>query len=100
LFLYLFALLLRLLIVDGVGVQFDENPGAAAKVLTGVLTDNIQFYPPLLNYLTAAAYLLYYCIGRMIGWWASSSEFRAAYFADKMQFIVIGRVVVAAFSAA
>jgi hypothetical protein len=98
-FLYLFALLLRLLGVDWGGVNLDESPGGAAKVLTGELTDAIGFYPPLLNYLIACAYLLYYCVGRMIGWWASSSEFRAAYFADKMQFFVVGRVVIAVFSA-
>ena len=35
----------------------------------------------------------------MLGWWASTAEFRAAYFEDRMQFVLVGRVVVVALSA-
>jgi hypothetical protein len=98
LILYLAALFLRLLGLDWGGVNPDEHPGTAAKVLEGELTSYLQFYPPLLDYLTAIAFAFYYGIGRIAGWWASVTEYRTAYFENTTQFYLIGRVVIAALS--
>ena len=45
-FLFLFALALRLIGIDWGSAHPDENPAAAAKVLTGQLTTDQQYYPP------------------------------------------------------
>jgi len=87
-------------VLDWGGTTPDENPAAAAKVLTGQLSLDQQYYPPLLTYLTAFAYAFYYAIGRMLGWWTSTTAFRAAYFENVTQFYVLGRFVVAALSSA
>ncbi len=100
LILYSAAFILRLPGLDWGWVDPDEHPSFAAKVLTGELTSSEQYYPPLLNYLIALAYAFYYAIGRVVGWWASTAEFRAAYFEDQTQFYVLGRIVVAALSSA
>ena len=97
--LFVFALLLRVIGLDWGQMSPDENPGGAAKVLTGEFSSSLSFYPPLLTYLTAILYVPYYGLGRMLGWWASTAEFRAAYFEDRMQFVLVGRVVVVALSA-
>jgi hypothetical protein len=99
LLLYAAALFVRISVINWGGVMSDENPAAAAKVLTGSLTPEQQFYPPLLNYLTAIAYAVYYGFGRLVGWWATTLDFRAAYFEDKAPFYLISRFVVAALSA-
>ncbi len=98
--LYFAALVLRLPVLDWGGGEPDENPAGAAKVLAGQLSSDQQYYPPLLNYLTALAFAVYYVLGRVVGWWHSTTEFRAAYFEDAKQFYVLGRFVVAALSAA
>ena len=97
--LFLFALALRLIGIDWGGAHDDENPAAAAKVLTGQLTTDQQYYPPLFTYLTAAAYVVLYAAGRVVGWWSSSAEFREAYFVDKTPFLVVARAVTAMLSA-
>ena len=97
--LFLFALALRLIGIDWGGAHDDENPAAAAKVLTGQLTNDQQYYPPLFTYLTAAAYAVLYAAGRVIGWWGSSAEFREVYFVDKTPFLIVGRAVTATLSA-
>ena len=97
--LFLFALTLRLIGIDWGGAHDDENPAAAAKVLTGQLTTDQQYYPPLFTYLTAAAYVVLYAAGRVVGWWSSSAEFREAYFVDKTPFLVVARAVTAMLSA-
>ncbi len=98
-FLFLFALALRLIGIDWGSAHPDENPAAAAKVLTGQLTTDQQYYPPLFTYLTAAAYALLYAAGRVVGWWGSSAEFRDVYFVDKTPFLVVARAVAAMLSA-
>jgi 4-amino-4-deoxy-L-arabinose transferase-like glycosyltransferase len=100
LILYFAALVLRLPVLDWGGGEPDEYPAGAAKVLAGQLSSDQQYYPPLLNYLTALAFAIYYVLGRVLGWWHSTTEFRAAYFGDVKQFYVLGRLVVAALSAA
>jgi 4-amino-4-deoxy-L-arabinose transferase-like glycosyltransferase len=97
--LFLFALALRITGIDWGGAHDDENPAAAAKVLTGQLTADQQYYPPLLNYLTAMGYGLLYVLGRGLGWWDSSAAFREAYFIDKTPFLIVARFVVATLSA-
>jgi hypothetical protein len=100
LILYFAALLLRLPVLDWGGGEPDEYPAGAAKVLAGQLSPDQLYYPPLLNYLTAVVFAVYYVIGRVLGWWHSTTEFRVAYFDDVKQFYVLGRLVVAALSAA
>jgi 4-amino-4-deoxy-L-arabinose transferase-like glycosyltransferase len=97
--LFLLALALRTTGIDWGGTHDDENPAAAAKVLTGQLTADQQYYPPLLNYLTAIGYALLYALGRAVGWWDSSAAFRDAYFVDKTPFLIVSRLVVATISA-
>jgi 4-amino-4-deoxy-L-arabinose transferase-like glycosyltransferase len=100
LILFLAALFLRLPVLDWGGTTPDEAPATAAKVLTGQLSLDQQYYPPFLAYLTAVAYAFYYAVGRLLRWWASTAEFRAAYFESVTQFYVLGRFVVAALSSA
>lgn len=97
--LFLFAFTLRATGVDWGGAHDDENPAAAAKVLAGQLTADQQYYPPLLNYLTAIGYGFLYIAGRALGWWDSSAAFREAYFIDKTPFLIVSRLVVATISA-
>ncbi len=97
--LFLFALLLRTIGIDWGGAHPDENPAAAAKVLAGQLTADQQYYPPLLNYLTAIGYGFLYVAGRFLGWWDSAAAFREAYFVDKTPFLVVSRLVTAMVSA-
>jgi hypothetical protein len=96
--LFAAALLPRLIGVDWHGAHPDENPGAAARVLSGRL-DVASYYPPLLDYVTAVAFGVLYLVGRLGGWWRSIAEFRDAYFADPTVFLITGRVVVASLSA-
>jgi 4-amino-4-deoxy-L-arabinose transferase-like glycosyltransferase len=97
--LFLFAFVLRVIGIDWGGAHDDENPAAAAKVLTGQLTADQQYYPPLLNYLTAVGYGILYVAGRAFGWWDSSAGFREAYFVDKTPFLIVSRAIVTALSA-
>ena len=98
--LFIFAFLLRFIGLDWGGVHADENPSAAAKVLTGNLIPDVHYYSPFFNYLIAAVYALLYGIGRMAGWWNSTEAFRAAYFSDKATFISAARLVSVCVSAA
>lgn len=100
LLLFIVALLLRTTGMNWGDVHADENPSAAAKVLTGQLIPDVHYYPPLFNYLVAAAYAHLYALGRVVGWWNSAESFRAAYFSDKQTFIWVARLVAACISAA
>ena len=99
-FLALFglALAIRLIGIDWHGYHPDENPRAAARVLAGDLTVE-SFYPPLFDYLIAAAYVALYAIGRVASWWDSTTAFRDAYFSDPLVFYLASRVVTAILSA-
>ncbi|WP_158500637.1 phospholipid carrier-dependent glycosyltransferase [Shimia marina] len=77
----------------------DERINDAAKVLTGQLVPGQHFYPPLLNYLNAIAFVAMYVIGLPLGWWEGLSDFRAQYFSDPTVFYVTARLVVAALGA-
>jgi hypothetical protein len=76
------------------GKHADENIGDPARVLTGELVPVQHFYPPLLNYLTAAGDVLLYLIGWLTGLWANPAGFREAYFDDPDFFLLVLRLVV------
>ncbi len=95
----LLAVAVRFTGIDWHGAHPDEHPSAAAKVLTGQLTDDLQYYPPLLNYVTAVLYAGYFAAGKAFGLWGSTGEFRAAFFTDRMPFFVLLRSVTAFWAA-
>jgi hypothetical protein len=100
LLLFIVALLLRTTGMNWGDVHPDENPSAAAKVLTGNLIPDVHYYPPFFNYVVAIAYAQLYGLGRLVGWWNSAEGFRAAYFSDKQTFVWVARLVTACISAA
>ena len=79
--------------------NFDENWGAPAKVLTGDLSGGAGVTMPLINYINAAAYVVLFAIGRLIGVWNGTADFRAHYFLDQTPFIFTGRLVAASLGA-
>lgn len=93
------ALAVRMVGIDWHGVHADENPGAAAKVLAGQFSADLQYYPPFLNYCTAALYAGYFVVGKLFGLWTSVLEFRSAFFADRTPFYVLLRFVCASWAA-
>ncbi|MGQ0457651.1 MAG: phospholipid carrier-dependent glycosyltransferase [Hyphomicrobium sp.] len=93
------ALFVRLVGVDWQGRHPDEDVSGPAKILSGELTPTQHYYPPLLTYLVAVAFVALYAMGRVAGWWASLGDFRASYFIDKTPFLVSARFVVAMISA-
>ena len=97
--LFALALLLRLIGVDWHGRHPDEDISGPARLLTGDLRVQSFYYPPLLTYLVAIAYVPLYLLGRIVGWWHSSADFRAAYFGQPTFFLVTARTVVALCSA-
>ena len=74
--LFLLALAIRCVGLLWGGTHSDENPGAAARVLTGQLIPNQHYYPPLLNYIVAFGYAVMYVLGLGVGVWHSTAEFR------------------------
>lgn len=96
--LFLGAFALRLVGLDWDGQHPDENPAAAARVLSGQLSVS-SFYPPLLDYLTAIAFAALYVIGLALSWWSSIDSFRAAFFDSPAIFYITGRIVTATLSA-
>jgi hypothetical protein len=72
---------------------YDENPSAAGRILTGELASGTGVTLPLINYLNAASYLLLYAIGRLIGVWHDTADFRASFFTDRTPFIFAIRLV-------
>src|SRR5262245_24077417 len=74
--LFLFALVPRMAGLLWGSISGDENLSDSAKVLAGQLVPGHHFYPPLLNYLNAAAYAALFAIGRLTGVWGSIAAFR------------------------
>lgn len=90
---------LRVVGVD-VGYLFgDERINDAARAMTGQLIPGQHFYPPLLNYINAAAFAVLYAGGRVLDVWPDTAAFRAQYFSDPLPFYVTARVVVAGLAA-
>jgi hypothetical protein len=77
----------------------DENWGASARVLAGELSGGTSQTLPLVNYLNAASFVVLYAIGRIVGVWHTTAEFRAQYFVDKTPFMFAGRFVSACLGA-
>ena len=92
--LFLLALAIRCIGLLWGGVHADENISDPAKVLTGQLIPSSHYYPPLLNYLTAAGYAVLYAIGIPMRLWRSTAEFRAAFFDNPDPFLLVLRLVV------
>ncbi|KMO13857.1 phospholipid carrier-dependent glycosyltransferase [Methylobacterium platani] len=97
--LFALALLLRVIGANWHGTHFDEDIGGPARLLSGDFYPRTFYYPPLLTYLVAIAYVPLYGLGRLLGWWHSTASFRAAYFDQPVSFYVTARVVVALCSA-
>ena len=70
----------------------DEPWGLSVRVLTGQINE-VGTWPPLLYYLNAAFFVVLYAIGRLIGVWHGTADFRAQYFHDPTPFIFAGRLV-------
>lgn len=92
--LFILALGLRCVGLSWGGKHADENIGDPARVLAGDLVPVQHFYPPLLNYLTAAGDVLLYVSGLLTGLWANTTGFREAYFDDPDLFLLVLRLVV------
>src|SRR5947207_1022424 len=80
-------------------VNADENWSASVRVLTGELSGGAGVTLPLINYLNATSYVFMYAIGRLIGVWHGTAEFRAQYFSDRTPFMFAGRLVAASLGA-
>ena len=93
--LFLLALAIRCIGLLWGGIHADEDIADPAKVLTGQLIPTSHYYPPLLNYLTAAGYVVLYAIGIPMRLWRSTAEFRAAFFDNPDPFLLVLRLVVA-----
>ncbi len=63
-------------------------------MLAGQLIPTYHYYPPLLNYLTAAGYAVLYAVGIPMRLWRSTAEFREAYFGNPNPFLLVLRLVV------
>jgi len=74
--LFLVALAIRCIGLSWGGIDSDEDISDPAKVLTGQLIPTYHYYPPLLNYLTAAGYVVLYAIGIPMRLWRTTAEFR------------------------
>ena len=92
--LFLLALAIRCIGLLWGGIDSDEDISDPAKVLAGQLIPTYHYYPPLLNYLTAAGYVVLYAIGIPLRLWRNTAEFRAAYFDDPNPFLLVLRLVV------
>ncbi|HXF16413.1 MAG TPA: phospholipid carrier-dependent glycosyltransferase [Burkholderiales bacterium] len=92
--LFVLALGLRCVGLEWGGRHPDENIGDAARALTGELVPLQPFYPPLLNYLTAAGDVLLFLIGLPAGLWSNLTGFRDAYFETPEIFLLVLRLVV------
>jgi hypothetical protein len=92
--LFLLALAIRCIGLLWGGIDSDEDISDPAKVLAGRLIPAFHYYPPLLNYLTAAGYLVLYAIGIPMRLWRSTTEFRAAFFDNPSPFLLVLRLVV------
>lgn len=97
--LFVIALLPRVIGVDYGYFHGDERIGDAAKVLAGQLVPGQHFYPPLINYVNAIAFLLLYGFGVLVGLWSDTGGFRAAFFSDPTLFYVAARLMTAVIGA-
>ena len=73
----------------------DELWGPSVRVLAGDLSGGTSQTLPLVNYLNAASFVPLYAIGRLVGVWHGTADFRAQYFRDPTPFIFAGRFVTA-----
>jgi hypothetical protein len=80
-------------------VDESQNYGPAVRVLTGDFSGGTGQTLPLINYLYAASYVVLYAIGRLIGVWHGTADFRAQYFRDLTPFMFAARFVSACFGA-
>jgi hypothetical protein len=76
-----------------------QSFGPAARVLAGDLSGGIGLTPPLIHYLYAASYVVLYAIGRLVGVWHGTADFRAQYFRDPTPFLFAARFVSACLGA-
>ena len=77
----------------------DEGWGAAARVLTGDFSGGTSQTLPLINYLIATSFVVLFALGRLVGVWHGTADFRAQYFIDRTPFVFSGRLVAACFGA-
>ena len=98
--LFAVALLVRLAGVDFGYFLGDERINEGAKVLTGQLVPTEHYYPPLMNYLNAAAFVILFGVGLVLQFWDSLDGFRAQYFEDPTAFYIAARTVTALTGAA
>jgi hypothetical protein len=98
--LFLFALVPRITGLLWGSTSGDENLSDSAKVLAGQLVPGQHFYPPLLNYVNAVAFVALFGIGRLTGVWGSIAAFRQQWFVNPTPFIFTARLVTAALGAA
>lgn len=101
----LFWIFVAALVVRIIGMNYgywhgDERVNDAAKVLAGQLVPGQHFYPPFYNYINAVFFGILFAIGRIIPVWHSVSDFKASYFSDPTAFYLTARFVCAAFGAA
>lgn len=94
LFLFLAAIVVRVIGIDYGYIYPDERINYSAKVLSGQLVPDQHFYPPLLYYITAFAFSILYAFGRAIPVWHSIADFREQYFDDPTAFVITARFVV------
>jgi hypothetical protein len=78
---------------------WDETWGPSVRVLTGDLSAGTSQTLPLINYLNAVSFVPLYAIGRLIGVWHGTEDFRNQYFADRTPFVFAGRLVSACLGA-
>lgn len=77
----------------------DESWGASVRVLTGDLSGGASQTLPLVNYLNAISFITLYAIGRLVGVWHGTADFRAQYFRDPTPFVFAGRLMAASLGA-
>lgn len=98
--LFAVALVIRVIGINYGYFHGDERINDSAKVLAGQLVPMQHFYPPLLNYMNAVAFVFLYAGGRLLSVWDSTAEFRAQYFSDPTPFYVAARFVTMCLGAA
>ncbi|QHQ35617.1 hypothetical protein [Algicella marina] len=97
--LFALAYVLRVIGIDWGYSHGDERINIAAKVLTGQLVPDNHYYPPLYDYINAAILGVLFVFGKLTGLWASTGEFRDAYFTDDTVFYLAVRMGTAFFAA-
>jgi 4-amino-4-deoxy-L-arabinose transferase-like glycosyltransferase len=91
--IFLIAVAVRGTGIVGIPPQGDEKWSVAIRVLNGQIIPDDHYYPPLLHYLNAGSFAAMYAIGRLLGIWYGTADFRAQYFRDPTPFIFAGRSV-------